>query len=187
MCIESSSVFCEPILWILLFAAAFCAVGYWLVSTGKITFKISKNTEEVISEINLPEPVLNDVEKELINLGFADFTMDSAIKYFGLDKKCPFEITAYYENDWVKVKIKIGDIRVVYFDIDMSDVSTFEISDPQKLIVFNFSRHHLQKKLNTEKYKSASELLKKINWGEYVSEAEYEIYATSEDFKEIFS
>lgn len=187
MCIESSSVFCEPILWTLFFAAAFCAVGYWLVSTGRISFKIRSETEEVTADIEVAEPELNQIEKELLKLGFEDLSLRSAVKYFELDGQVPFVIMGFYESDMIKIKLKLKNNRVVVFDLYMQDANTYEVeNENNRHLIIKFKESDLNTNIYSKRFNTATELLNNIKWNDLIHRADIEVYTTREEINSIF-
>jgi hypothetical protein len=123
------------------------------------TFSTSNETSENGNEVDRLS--LNSVEKELVELGFEDFTIRSAIKYLGLDLPTNFHLLACYTDDSFKIslRLKTGKMISITLYADDKRINFIETNIDPAQIQFQLDEEILNKRFNTSDFKSAKEAL----------------------------
>jgi hypothetical protein len=128
----------------------------------------------------------NQVERDLLELGFTDFTLLSLVKFFNLDQEYPFELLSTDDGEF-KIRLKLKNDRLITITLYDQSVNFFQIDKEPLMVKIGFLPSMLKGDINTADYYNAAELFEIFEWPAYISGSDTKLYVTLNAHKRIVS
>lgn len=150
--------------------------------------ELSKKTEVITTnEISEAKLELNQVQKELLALGFPDFTLRSLVNFFELNQEFPFKLVAKYTEQLFTISLKLKSNRLLAFDFYSDEVIFVEIDKEPLKVKLYFSEEDLNNEIDTTGFRNTHELFTGFKWNKYVNGSKTVICATQEVYTKLIS